>query len=440
MTIQHRQALASLRSLLRLHSPSDLKGRLAPKPHDPAPKVPSGSATSPDAVAARWAVLSATTETRAELLDERTAAQAHRYERNVENFIGTVKVPVGVIGPVRVNGTHAQGDYHVPLATTEAALVASYGRGASLLSAVGGCAAVTIDEGIARSPGFAFTTLYDAGQFIAWVLGVLPTLATITESTSRYARLKDTRVSLEGNHVYLIFDFHTGDAAGQNMATIATHAICSYIVRESPVKPVYTFLEANHSGDKKASAQSFIFGRGRSVTAEVVIPAALVRSALHTTPEVMADYFRMSAIGGVLSGTIGIQGHFANGLAAIYLACGQDVACVAESAVGVTRLEVTSAGALYAAVTLPNLTVGTVGGGTGLPSQSACLAIMGLAGPGNAAAFAEVCAAVVLGGELSIVGALAANEFAAAHERLARGAVRTTAEQGNHAERPATRA
>ena len=436
VTIQQHRALESLQSLLRGRSLSELREQVEPKHHELAAKIPSGSEISVERVTARWNVLSAAAASRAELLDERTERQAPLYARNVENFIGTVKVPVGVIGPVRVNGTHAQGDYYVPLATTEATLVASYGRGANLLSAVGGCSAATINEGVARSPAFAFNTIYDAGQFVAWVLAALPRITEIVESTSRYTRLKDTRVSLDGNHVYLIFDFHTGDAAGQNMVTIATHAICSFIARESPVRPSYAFLEANHSGDKKASAQSFIFGRGRSVTAEVVIPGELVQKVLHTTPEMMARYFTMSAIGGVLSGTIGVQGHFANGLAAIYLACGQDVACVAESAVGVTRLEVNDAGALYATVSLPNLTVGTVGGGTALPSQRACLDVLGLAGTGNANAFAEVCAAVVLGGELSIVGALVANEFASAHERLARGETKvTSAESSTEGER-----
>lgn len=126
-------------------------------------------------------------------------------------------------------------------------------------------------------------------------------------------------------------------------------------------------------------------------------------------------------MGGVLSGAIGIQGHYANGLAAIYLACGQDVACVAESAVGSTRFDMTSDGNFYASVTLPNLIVGTVGGGTGLPSQQAALNIMGLAGTGKARAFAEVCAAITLAGELSITGAICAQHFCRAHHRLARG-------------------
>ena len=150
------------------------------------------------------------------------------------------------------------------------------------------------------------------------------------------------------------------------MVTIATQAIFDYIQSQSPIKPRYAVLEANHSGDKKASARSFNSVRGKKVTAEVVIPASLIESTLRTTPTRLAKYWRMAAIGGVMTGTLGIQGHYANALAAIYIACGQDAACVAESAVGVTRFEVTDSGGLYASATLPNLVVGSVGGGTGL--------------------------------------------------------------------------
>jgi len=160
--------------------------------------------------------------------------------------------------------------------------------------------------------------------------------------------------------------------------------------------------------------------RGKKVSTEVHLPATLVEQRLHTTAQKMTDLWRMSAIGSVLSGTIGAQGHYANGLAALYIACGQDAACVAESAVGVTRLELTPQGDLYASVTLPNLIVGTVGGGTSLPSQKSCLEIMGLYGPGKAAALAEVCAAVCLAGELSIIGAFCAGDFTRAHRCLAR--------------------
>ena len=436
MIIQFKRAVSFLRSVTRVHPGPELAESLAPKLHQSPPKVPNNSAMSGAAIESRWAMLPAA-NAQHELLDPHTRDQAACYARSIENFVGTVKVPVGVIGPLRVNGVAAQGDYYVPLATTEAALVASYGRGARLLSAVGGCSAVTLRTGITRAPGFAFRSLDEAGRFVAWVLGAIPTLTRVAATTSRFVRLQDTQVSAEGNHVYLLFDFHTGDAAGQNMATIATQAICDHIRRESPVQPRYAFLEANHSGDKKASAQSFMMGRGRSVTAEAVIPRVLVEAQLRTTPEMMANYFKMAALGGVLSGTIGVQGHFANGLAALFLACGQDVACVAEAATGVTRLEVSDDGALYASVTLPSLPVGTVGGGTALPSQRACLDLLGLAGAGHANAFAEVCAAVVLGGEISIVGALASDEFTRAHQRLARGREATAGPRAGDAFGPA---
>jgi hydroxymethylglutaryl-CoA reductase (NADPH) len=205
------------------------------------------------------------------------------------------------------------------------------------------------------------------------------------------------------------------------MVTIATQAVCDEILKHTPVKPLRHYVESNLSGDKKASARSFTTARGKKVTAEAHLTAELIAKHLHTTPQAMADYWRMSAIGGVLSGTLGIHGHFANGLAALYLATGQDAACVAESATGVTRFEVTDDGGLYATVTLPGIMVGTVGGGTGLPTQKACLELMGLHGTGKARALAEVCAGLLLAGELSIIAALAAGHFARAHRKLARG-------------------
>jgi len=161
--------------------------------------------------------------------------------------------------------------------------------------------------------------------------------------------------------------------------------------------------------------------RGKKVSAEAVIPAELMERRLHTTPRQLARYGMMANMGGVMSGTMGVQGHYANGLAALYIACGQDAACVAESAVGVTRGEITEQGDFYISVTLPNIVVGTIGGGTSLPSQRACLDILGLAGSGKAQALAEVCAALCLAGELSITSALSAGDFAHAHARLARG-------------------
>lgn len=410
-----------LERLFHGQSKEKLLERLEPHNNDPAPHVPGGAHITPEILERRWRRISAPPGVREILLDGTDVEQMACYSRNIENFIGMTTLPLGLAGPLRVNGLFAQGDYYLPLATTEAALVASYHRGACLLSQAGGCSAMLLAEGVSRSPGFAFGTARKAGLFAAWVVEHLDEIRDAAQSTTRHGTLEDLRITIEGNHIYLLLEFRTGDASGQNMATIATEAACALIMERTPVKPDYYFVEANMSGDKKASAQSFLSVRGKKVTAEAIIPAAAIENILHTTPARMSDYWRMSAMGGVLSGTIGVQGHYANGLAALYIACGQDAACIAESAVGVTRFEVRPDGALYAAVTLPNLMVGTVGGGTALPSQKACLELMGLHGEGHARALAEVCAGMVLAGELSIIGALASGEFTRAHRKLARG-------------------
>jgi hydroxymethylglutaryl-CoA reductase (NADPH) len=422
MAIPYLHASKYLEQLLKERNQEQLSEALRPKPEaDPAPRIPRDHRISEKIVEKRWALFAEVPDAREQLLDPASAEVMEVYQRNIENFLGTVKVPVGIAGPLRVNGLFAQGDYFVPLATTEAALVASYSRGAQLISRAGGCSTLLLNEAVTRAPGFAFTNLQQAGTFVAWVVLQLERFKEEAAKTTRHGQLVDMQMTVEGNHVYLRLDFHTGDAAGQNMVTIATQAICDYIRENSPVTPDYFFLEANMSGDKKASAQSFLSVRGKKVTAEVKLPGQLVKELLHTTPQRMVDYWRMSAVGGVLSGTIGVQGHYANGLAALYIACGQDAACISESAVGVTRFELTAAGDLYAAVTLPNLIVGTVGGGTGLPSQKACLDILGLAGTDNSRAFAEVAAGITLAGELSIIGALCADHFSRAHQQLARG-------------------
>jgi hydroxymethylglutaryl-CoA reductase (NADPH) len=417
MASENTRALHYLRKLLEIDNSQGLSDKLAPNFDKLPPRVSGGSQISPEAIARRWNLINISDDGKTALYDP----SPERYQKNIEQFIGTVKVPVGLAGPLRVNGIFASGDYYVPLATTEAALVASYHRGSQVISQSGGCSTLLLSEGVSRAPGFIFSTLAEAGLFTAWAIEHLDDFRVAAESTTKHGKLEDMRVTIEGNHVYLIFDYTTGDASGQNMVTIATDAVCQYIIANSPVAPRHYFVEANLSGDKKASAQSYLSVRGRKVSAEVVVPAHLIHRMLHTTAEKMTEYWRMSAMGGVLSGTIGVEGQFANGLTALYIACGQDAACVAESAVGVTRFEILPDESLYASVTMPNLIVGTVGGGTGLPGQQACLEILGLAGPGNARALTEVCAAVALAGEISIIGALSEGGFTNAHQRLARG-------------------
>lgn len=435
MSASSRTIVAYLRDLLAERGEVAVLERLRPRKSAPVSRVPALPSIGGRALDRVWRLPGDRdcSAQRQVLCGPDVVAQASGFANNIENFAGVVRIPLGFAGPIQVNGLFASGETVLPLATTEAALVASIHRGALLLSESGGCTAALLAEGVSRTPGFVFENLSEVGRFVLWATSRLETFRTCAEATTRYGRLDDMKVTVEGNHVYLEFEYTTGDAAGQNMVTIATDAICRYIAEESPVKPRHQFVEANLSGDKKASARSFLSVRGKKVSAEARLPGSLVRKRLHTTPEEMEAYWRMSAMGGVMSGTLGVQGHYANALAALYLACGQDVACVAESAVGVTRFETVAADSgegndLYVSVTLPNLIVGTVGGGTGLPTQRACLELMGLHGPGNARAFAEVCASCALAGEVSIIGALAAGDFCRAHERLARGRLSRPAE------------
>jgi hydroxymethylglutaryl-CoA reductase (NADPH) len=354
------------------------------------------------------------------IADAATLAAAPAYAANVENMIGTIKVPVGVAGPLRVNGVHARGDFLLPLATTEAALVASYARGADLITRAGGASAAMLSEGVVRSPAFVFADIVEAGRFVAWAAENADTLRAAAEATTRHGKLVGIEPYIDNDTAFLVCRYTTGDAAGQNMVTIATDALCRAALAACPVPPRCWFIEGNLSGDKKASWLGLIAGRGRKVSASVVIPEALVERHLHVGIDRMLDYARVAQIGASLSGQIGAQGHYANGLAAFFIATGQDAACVAESAVGFTRMERRDAG-LFMAVTLPNILVGSVGGGTGLPSQHAALELVGLAGPGNGAALAEVVACLCLAGEISIMAAIAAGDFARAHARLARG-------------------
>ena len=334
---------------------------------------------------------------------------------NIENYIGMTQVPTGLIGPLLIYGTQAKGEFFVPMATTEGALVASYNRGAKVCKMSGGITSVCLTEGVQRSPLFKFANLSESGKFVTWVLDEMPKFQEIISRHSRYAKLLDMKLNMEGNVVVLIMEYTTGDASGQNMVTICTDAVCQHLIAETPIKPEYWFIESNYSGDKKATSVSFASVRGKKVTAEVTVPQKIVRDVLRSTPELVASYWQGSSIAAVQSGSIGIHGHFANGLTAIFMATGQDVACVSEASVGITRMEVNKNGDLYAAVTLPNVIVGTVGGGTHLPTQQECLKLMGCEGAGNARKFAEVCAATILAGELSIAAAISCGDFSKAH-------------------------
>lgn len=344
----------------------------------------------------------------------------NQLEGNIENFIGLTQIPTGVIGPLRIIGSAAKGDFYIPLATSEGALVASYHRGAKACLLSGGATSICLIEGVQRSPLFKFDNIADLGSFLIWVLDRLEKFREITAQTSRFARLLEMKTNIEGNHLILTFEYSTGDAAGQNMVTICTDVICKYMIEHAPVKPLMWFIEGNYSGDKKATLLSFTNVRGKKVTTEIRLSSEVIQNVLKTSPKAMAEYWRSSTIGAIQSGAIGAQGHYANGLAALFLATGQDVACISEAAVGITRMELTDCGGLYVSVTLPNLMIGTVGGGTSLPTQRECLQLMDCYGPGKAKKLAEICGALVLAGEISIAAALSAGHFSEAHQKFGR--------------------
>ncbi len=397
-----------------------LQERMLPKDADFTTLRPVRNATAAS-VEKYWDRLKETASDadRDALADPMTMADPGQFSANIENFIGTVKVPVGIIGPLRINGLNALGDYHVPMATTEAALVASYARGAYAATKSGGISTALLYEGVIRTPAFVFDGLLNAGMFVEWIVREIEALKSIAESTTAHGKLISVEPVIDNNVVFLICRYTTGDAAGQNMVTIATNAMCEDIKSRCPVTINEWYIEGNFSGDKKASFLGLVTGRGRKVSASVTLPAKVVEATLGTSVQAMLDYGKVANLGSHLSGQLGAQAHFANGLAALYIATGQDAACVAESAMGITRMEARGDD-LFCSVTMPNILVGSVGGGTSLPSQSAGLNILGLKGAGKGAALAEVAAATCLCGEISIVAAIAAGHFTRAHENLAR--------------------
>lgn len=339
---------------------------------------------------------------------------------NIENFIGMSQLPTGVMGPIVIDGQNAEGSFYTPLATSEGTLIASYARGARACRQSGAISAICLKEGVQRAPIFKFKNLKEVYKFTKWIEQEKGKFNSIVEQTSNYAQLTKVDLNAEGNQVIVNLEYTTGDASGQNMVTFASQAVCEYILDNCPVEPEHWFLESNYSGDKKATVLSFTSVRGRKVSAEITLKKEVVLNTLKTTPELMFKYWQTSFMGASKSGAIGAQGHFSNGLAAIFIACGQDVACVSEASVGITRMEVDANGDLYCTVTLPNLIVGTVGGGTSLPTQRECLEMMDCYGTGKAKKFAEICGSLCLAGEISIIAALSVGHFAAAHEKHGR--------------------
>ncbi len=345
--------------------------------------------------------------------------------RNIESPIGAAQIPIGIAGPLRVIGDYANGLYYIPLATTEGALVASVNRGAKIITESGGARSKVLNDGMTRAPIFALPSVIDAVEFVKWVNSQFDVIKGIAESTSRHAKLESIQPFIVGNNVWLRFKFRTGDAMGMNMVTIAVDRVVKYITEHYP-KARLVSLSGNVCVDKKPNAINFILGRGKTVVSEVVVPRRILERYGVTARDLVEVNMRKNLLGSALAHSYGFNAHYANIIAAIFIATGQDVAQVVESSMGITWMEEVGDGDLYASVTLPSLEIGTIGGGTWLPTQREMLELLGVYGSGNppgvnALKFAEIIAAAVLAGELNLILALARDELAKAHERLGRG-------------------
>lgn len=347
----------------------------------------------------------------------RCSIPAEELRGNIENPIGSVQMPVGVTGPLRVRGEHADGVFYVPLATTEGALLRSYERGMVALTRSGGAAVRVWADENRISPVFTFADVAAAFEFARRLPELTEEARAVAESTTRHGRLLRLVPHPVGRRVIVDFCFSTGDAHGMNMVARAAEAACLWLVEET--RPESYLLFSGRESEKRMAGSLLSGGKGKTVTTGARLPRRVVRTVLGTTPEALGSLFRNTILGHVQAGALGHNAHAANGLTALFVATGQDVANVAN-AVAITEMEATPEGDLEVTVTLPSLVVATVGGGTALPTSRECLEMMGCYGDGAAPKLAEVAAATVLAGEISFSAALTEGGFVAAHETYGR--------------------
>ena len=346
--------------------------------------------------------------------------------KNAENVIGMTRIPLGVAGPIKINGAEFSGETFVPMATTEGALIASVSRGMKAINLSGGAISRVIEDGMTRGPVFELNSVVDAYRFVKeWLPKNMDKIKSAAQATTSHGKLKNIKPKIQGNNLFLRFTYDTGDAMGMNMSTIATEAACRYI--EDNFKGIsLVAVSGNFCSDKKQSLVNALEGRGKTVVAEAVITEKVLAQVLKTSAAAINNVnYKKNWIGSATAGSLTqFNAHFANSIAAIFLATGQDVAQVVESSSGYTITEVRGNN-LYISVTLPSLEIGTVGGGTGLPTQSEALSIMGVFGSGNPTGshsrkFAEIIASTVLAGELNLIAALTTRELGKAHSKLGR--------------------
>lgn len=340
---------------------------------------------------------------------------------NIENFTGVVQVPLGFAGPITINGEHANGEFIVPLATSEGTLVASYNRGIKVVNLSGGVKATVVGGAMQRAPVFVFEDARGSREFMHWVEDNYEKIKEEAEATSSVARLMYIDPYTSNKFTYLRFNYSTGDAAGQNMVGRATFAACSWIIdhyKEGAIKNFY--LESNLATDKKASQINVMHSRGKRVIAEATIDRDVLVQHMRVEPEKIHYHANIANVGAFLSGANNNGAHSPNAITAMFIATGQDVANVSESSAGILYTELTPKGDLYISLTIPSLIVATYGGGTGLPSQKECLEVMDCYGRGKVNKLAEIVASVALAGEVSLGSAISSSDWVSSHETYGR--------------------
>jgi hydroxymethylglutaryl-CoA reductase (NADPH) len=354
-------------------------------------------------------------------LDVRRASHRH-----CENFFGVAQIPMGVVGPLRVRGKHVDDDVYVPLATTEAALVASTNRGCAALREAGGAVVRVEDVGMTRAPVFRTSGIVQTQQFLQWIQDHEADLRRITEATSRHLKLLEVRPYAFGTTVFLRFRFDSGDAMGMNMATIACDRAVNDLI-EPATGVACVALSGNYCVDKKPAAINWQEGRGKRIYAEILLDAPILHHSLKSNARDLVEaQYRKNLLGSIAAGSMGFNAHYANVLSAFFIATGQDPAHVVEGSLGVTCIEARGPDSVFASVFMPDVPLGAVGGGTQLDTQREALAMLGVSPDperrGEAVGrLAEILGAVVLAGELSLMAAFTSQDLARAHEKLARG-------------------
>jgi hydroxymethylglutaryl-CoA reductase (NADPH) len=339
------------------------------------------------------------------------------YHGNIENPFGFVRIPLGLAGPLLIQGEYAQGSFQIPLATTEGTLVASYSRGMKAISQCGGARAQVEKSELFSGATLITASAAQARELAQWIASQSGAIESIVQSCTRHGRFLRAQTRLYGSRVLLNLYYDTADAMGINMATHASYEVCRMICEHH--ENVHFYLPSALQADKKASFANFHQGRGRTVNAEVLITAEVITKTLKTTASALYDYYLCNIETAHLTGSPGFNMHIANGLMALALATGQDPAYVGESANGHLIVEQHQEDLLFS-LRIPSLYIGTVGGGTQLPTHKPCLQLLGCDGAAGALKLAEIFVAVALAGEISVLAAISAQQFVAAHNRLGR--------------------